>query len=67
MIGLACLFREICVHYRAFLQCIRANFLNFNPTDLSIPKEVFIKSNAASSTMHSECDIDLLIFVKLNN
>ena len=44
--GLTRLSRETCVHYHAFLQCIYAKFPDFQPTELSIPKEVFIKLNA---------------------
>ena len=44
--GLTWLSRETCVHYHAFLQCILAKFPDFQPTKLSIPKEVFMKLNA---------------------
>ena len=44
--GLAHLSRETCVHYHVSLQCIHAKFPDFQPTELSIPKEVFVKLNA---------------------
>lgn len=44
--GLTQLSREACIHYHAFPQCILAKFPDFQPTELSIPKEVFMKLNA---------------------
>lgn len=44
--GLTQLSGETCVHYHAFPQCILAKFPDFQPTELSIPTEVFMKLNA---------------------
>ena len=44
--GLTRLSRETCAHYHAFPQCIHAKFPEFQPTELSIPDEVFMKLNA---------------------